>query len=112
MAFQHAATGADASPKNEGENSNGYTNGYTNGHTNGHTNGNDNTQSSSSSTSFPVAIVGMSCRFGGDATSPSKLWDLCAAGKDCWTPTPPERFDVKSLYDKQKEKVGRVGCTS
>jgi Beta-ketoacyl synthase, N-terminal domain len=110
MAFWSTAAGADASPKTEGGNINGHTNGHTDGHING--NGNGNAQSSSSSASSPVAIIGMSCRFGGDATSPSKLWDLCAAGKDCWTPIPLERFDAKSLYDRNKWKTGRVGCTS
>ncbi|KKK24815.1 hypothetical protein P175DRAFT_0548914 [Aspergillus ochraceoroseus IBT 24754] len=72
-----------------------------NGTTNGHA------EPSASSSSFPVAIVGMSCRFGGDATSPSKLWELCAEGKDSWSPIPTERFDGKSLYDRKKGKLGR-----
>ncbi|KAF3769432.1 hypothetical protein M406DRAFT_245011 [Cryphonectria parasitica EP155] len=59
------------------------------------------------STTAPIAIVGMSCRFGGDATSPSKLWDLCAEGKDSWTPIPLERFDAAGLYDERKGKLGR-----
>lgn len=29
----------------------------------------------------PVAIVGLACRFPGDATSPSKFWDLLKSGK-------------------------------
>lgn len=29
----------------------------------------------------PVAIVGLACRFPGDATSPSKFWDLLKNGK-------------------------------
>lgn len=95
MAAQSTTIGADASPKAQGENTNCHTNG--------------NAQSPSNSAPFPVAIIGMSCRFGGDATSPSKLWDICAAGKDCWTPIPAERFDAKSLYDAKKEKPGRVG---
>ncbi|THY39332.1 hypothetical protein D6C98_10048 [Aureobasidium pullulans] len=30
--------------------------------------------------STPIAIIGMSCRFAGDATSPEKLWKLSAEG--------------------------------
>ncbi|KAH8655375.1 type I polyketide synthase [Xylariales sp. PMI_506] len=44
----------------------------------------------------PVAIIGMSCRFSGDVTSPCKLWDLCASGKDGWSPIPSERFETKA----------------
>jgi len=73
-------------------------------HSNGHG------QSSSSSTSFPVAIIGMSCKFAGEATSPSKLWDLCVAGKDAWSPIPSDRWDGESFYDKKKGKTGRVHC--
>lgn len=48
------------------------------------------------SSSRPIAIVGMSCRFSGDVTSASKLWDLCASGRDGWTPIPPERFEAQA----------------
>lgn len=58
--------------------------------------------------SIPIAIVGMACRFSGDVTSPSKLWDLCAAGKDGWSSIPESRFDVKSLYHADQAKAGRV----
>ncbi|KAJ4422355.1 Type I Iterative PKS [Gnomoniopsis sp. IMI 355080] len=56
----------------------------------------------------PIAIVGMSCRFAGEVTSPSKLWDLCTSGGDAWTPIPHERFDVSGLYDKRKSTRGRA----
>ncbi|KAI5866390.1 hypothetical protein GGS23DRAFT_556890 [Durotheca rogersii] len=61
----------------------------------------------SSKLSRPIAIVGMACRFPGGASNPSKLWDLCAAGKDGWSPIPSDRFDVKSLYDANSEAIGR-----
>lgn len=56
----------------------------------------------------PIAIIGMSCRFAGEATDPSKLWDLCKRGEDAWSPIPEERFDAAGLYDKRKESLGRV----
>lgn len=34
----------------------------------------------------PIAIIGMACRFPGDATSPSKLWELLKGGKgECFS---------------------------
>jgi Beta-ketoacyl synthase, N-terminal domain len=56
----------------------------------------------------PIAIVGMACRFPGNVTSPSQLWELCASGKDGWQPIPESRFDVKSLYHKNSSRAGRV----
>ncbi|KAI8630635.1 hypothetical protein F5Y19DRAFT_483957 [Xylariaceae sp. FL1651] len=69
---------------------------------NGTSNRNDGgTQSS------PIVIIGMSCKFGGDATSPSKLWDLCAAGKDGWSPIPDTRFSIKSMYHPDSQRLDR-----
>ncbi|KAH7376169.1 hypothetical protein B0T11DRAFT_314546 [Plectosphaerella cucumerina] len=49
--------------------------------------------------SRPIAIIGMSCRFGGGVTSASKLWDLCASGSDGWSPIPAERFETRNTKD-------------
>ncbi|KAJ6153516.1 hypothetical protein N7470_006475 [Penicillium chermesinum] len=57
--------------------------------------------------SVPVAIVGMACKFGGDATSPSKLWDMCVEGQDSWGAIPQERFDLKSLYHPDQQRFDR-----
>ncbi|KAK3328388.1 hypothetical protein B0T19DRAFT_475997 [Cercophora scortea] len=93
-------------------------NGHTNGHhhangTNGHTNGTHDAPNrlppttSPTPAPAPIALVGMACRFPGDATSPAKLWDLCASGRDVWSPIPKERFDVRSLYNPDRERPGR-----
>jgi acyl transferase domain-containing protein len=58
--------------------------------------------------STPIAIVGMSCRFAGQATSPSKLWDLLSEGKDAWSPVPMDRFDASSLYHPDPQRTDRV----
>ncbi|KAK8124331.1 uncharacterized protein PG998_000090 [Apiospora kogelbergensis] len=63
--------------------------------------------SRSAGRAIPIAIIGMSGKFGGEATTASKLWDLCKAGSDAWTPIPRDRFDAESLYDKRKGKTGR-----
>ncbi|KAK2009421.1 KR domain-containing protein, partial [Colletotrichum eremochloae] len=39
-----------------------------------------------SETRAPIAIVGLSCRFPGDATDPSKFWDMLKSGRDGYTP--------------------------
>ncbi|KAH9872371.1 polyketide synthase [Plenodomus lingam] len=59
--------------------------------------------------STPIAIVGMSCRFAGGATSPSNLWGLLSEGKDAWSPVPTDRFDASSLYHPDQQRTDRVG---
>ena len=59
-------------------------------------------------TIMPIAIVGMSCRFPGDATSPEKLWELCAEARSAWSEVPSERFNQKAFYHPHAEKLGTV----
>jgi acyl transferase domain-containing protein/SAM-dependent methyltransferase/acyl carrier protein/NADP-dependent 3-hydroxy acid dehydrogenase YdfG len=42
--------------------------------------------------SQPIAIVGMACRFPGEANSPQQYWDLLKAGRDAITEVPAGRF--------------------
>ncbi|RJE27111.1 polyketide synthase [Aspergillus sclerotialis] len=55
---------------------------------------------------MPIAIIGMACRFPGDATSPEKLWDLCANGRNAWSPIPSNRFNQAAWYHPNKEHLG------
>ncbi len=50
----------------------------------------------------------MSCRFAGDATSPSVV-ELLADGRSAWSPVPASRFDAHAFYDSDPDKPGRVG---
>jgi len=54
----------------------------------------------------PIAIVGMGCRFSGDATSPQKLWKLVEEGRSTWTKTPSSRFNVSGVYHPDGQRVG------
>nr|QED55501.1 TRI17 [Trichoderma rodmanii] len=46
----------------------------------------------------PIAIVGISCRFPGDATSPEKLWHLIANGKSAWSKVPSDRWNEEAFW--------------
>jgi acyl transferase domain-containing protein len=46
----------------------------------------------------PVAIVGSACRFAGDATSPSRLWDLLKNPIDLRQEIPTSRYDPDGFY--------------
>ncbi|KAK8006091.1 beta-ketoacyl synthase domain-containing protein [Apiospora marii] len=54
----------------------------------------------------PIAIIGTSCRFTGEATSPSKLWDLLADPADLSRPVPAERFNAEAFYHPDGEHHG------
>jgi acyl transferase domain-containing protein/aryl carrier-like protein len=59
----------------------------------------------------PLAIVGMSCRFGGGATSPEGLWELLSEGRDAIVPLPTDRgWDVERLYHPDPAHPGTTYC--
>ncbi|KAI0436038.1 beta-ketoacyl synthase domain-containing protein [Xylaria telfairii] len=46
----------------------------------------------------PIAIIGSACRFAGDATSPSKLWELLKSPRDVLSEIPPSRFSANGFH--------------
>ncbi|KAI1371771.1 beta-ketoacyl synthase domain-containing protein [Hypoxylon crocopeplum] len=56
--------------------------------------------------SEPIVIVGSSCRFAGDATSPTKLWDVLCEAPDLSREVPPERFNAQAFYHPDGEYHG------
>jgi hybrid polyketide synthase/nonribosomal peptide synthetase ACE1 len=46
----------------------------------------------------PVAIIGSGCRFPGEASSPSKLWDLLQKPRDVLREIPASRFNAEKFY--------------
>ncbi|OQD84167.1 hypothetical protein PENANT_c014G07229 [Penicillium antarcticum] len=55
--------------------------------------------------SEPIAIIGLSCQFAGDASSPEKLWDMLAEGRNAWSEIPSSRFNPKAVYHPDSEKL-------
>ncbi|KAJ5758973.1 hypothetical protein N7520_006129 [Penicillium odoratum] len=54
----------------------------------------------------PIAIVGSACRFPGDATSPSKLWELLKNPRDVLTEIPKSRFNPDAFYHPDSSHHG------
>ena len=47
---------------------------------------------------IPLAVVGISCRYPGDATNPEKLWELIANKRSGWTKVPEDRWNEEAFY--------------
>ncbi|KAL4899481.1 hypothetical protein BDW74DRAFT_183737 [Aspergillus multicolor] len=52
----------------------------------------------------PIAIVGLSCKFAGEASSPDQLWEMLAAGRSGWSEIPPSRFNLKGAYHPKADR--------
>ncbi|KAL5356300.1 hypothetical protein BJX96DRAFT_171483 [Aspergillus floccosus] len=55
--------------------------------------------------SEPIAIIGLSCKFAGDAASPEKLWRLLEEGRSAWSEIPSSRFNPQGAYHPRREKL-------
>lgn len=55
----------------------------------------------------PIAIVGMSCRLPGGASSPAEFWELCSRARSGFSAgAPKERFNHDAFYDANPGKTG------
>ena len=54
----------------------------------------------------PIAVVGTACRFPGDVSSPSQLWELLYNPKDVLRDLHPERLNLSSFYQHNGEHHG------
>lgn len=56
----------------------------------------------------PIAIVGMSCRFPGDATSPEAFWNLLEQKTDAITEVPEDRWSIDDYYNSDPNVPGKM----
>jgi acyl transferase domain-containing protein/acyl carrier protein len=56
----------------------------------------------------PIAIVGLACRFPGEANSPERFWQLLHNGLDAMREIPAQRWDVDAFYDPQPGQPGKI----
>ena len=56
----------------------------------------------------PIAIVGMGCRFPGNANSPEAFWQLLRDGVDTISEVPPQRWDKDKYYNSDPNIPGTI----
>ncbi len=56
----------------------------------------------------PIAIIGLGCRFPGDANDWRSYWRLLESGEDAISETPPERWNLQKFYTRQAAKPGKT----
>ncbi len=56
----------------------------------------------------PIAIIGMGCRYPGDANTPEEFWDLLIEKKDALGPIPEDRWNNDGLYAPEWRRAGKI----
>ncbi|KAI0897641.1 ketoacyl-synt-domain-containing protein [Annulohypoxylon nitens] len=56
----------------------------------------------------PIAVVGLGCRFPGNATSPTALWEMLREGRSAWSEIPKERMNIASYFHPSGNRQGTV----
>ncbi|KAL4968150.1 uncharacterized protein BDV14DRAFT_197378 [Aspergillus stella-maris] len=54
----------------------------------------------------PIAILGLACRFPGDANTPEKLWEIVRSGTQCWSDVPEDRYNWKAFHHPSPDARG------
>jgi hypothetical protein len=60
------------------------------------------------SSSTNVAIIGIACRYPGEAKSPQAFYDMLMRGEDAWSEVPLSRFDVNAFHHPSKGRQGNT----
>lgn len=58
--------------------------------------------------SDPIAIIGIGCRFPGNADKPEAFWNLLRSGTDAISEVPAERWSLDRYYSEDEESVGTM----
>jgi len=56
----------------------------------------------------PIAIIGMGCRYPGDANTPEEFWDLIIDKQDALDTIPADRWDLEGLFAPEWRRAGKI----
>jgi hypothetical protein len=69
-------------------------------------------QTNTDDLSNSIAIVGISCKFGGAASNLDGLWHTLSSGESCWSPVPKNRFDISKTSHPDSLRTDSVRITN
>ncbi|KAI8939049.1 hypothetical protein NX059_004887 [Plenodomus lindquistii] len=78
----------------------GYKDGYTSGYSTSHI----------ALKHQPIAIIGMSCRFPGNVSTPDEFWELLARGRTGFSTIPTSRFSQERFFHPNPGKSGTTNA--
>ena len=56
----------------------------------------------------PIAVIGLGCRFPGQASGADGYWQLLHGGIDAVGPIPSDRWDNDAFYDPDRDAPGKI----
>ncbi|MDA3892626.1 MAG: SDR family NAD(P)-dependent oxidoreductase [Salinivirgaceae bacterium] len=56
----------------------------------------------------PIAIIGMGCRYPGEANTPEEFWDLIIGKIDALGPVPEDRWNNDGLFAPEWRRAGKI----
>ena len=59
-------------------------------------------------TKEPIAVIGLSLKFPGDATSPERFWSMMMEKKCASKDYPPDRMNIDAFYHPDANKLNKV----
>lgn len=64
---------------------------------------------STASPPMPIAVIGMACRFPGEAENVEGFWRMCCEGKSAWSEIPKTRMNADAFFHPDPSHGGTVG---
>ncbi|GKT67045.1 PKSN polyketide synthase for alternapyrone biosynthesis [Colletotrichum tofieldiae] len=56
----------------------------------------------------PLAIIGMACRFPGEASTVERFWEMLTKGQTGHSNVPKDRYDAEAWYHPNHERRGAI----
>lgn len=64
----------------------------------------------SQKTQDDIAIIGLGCRYPGDAKSPTEFYDMLLRKRSGWRVVPEDRYNIESFWHPSDERHGTITC--